>query len=164
MKKSSMAGAALFALVFSVGAMLSTGSANAADTAVKACADQWAQMKKDNKIPAGQKWSDFEKTCVAQQTAAPATPAAKPVTPAVTPAAPAKPATPVVAAKPATTTAPAAPAMPVAATGGKAGEQSRIKNCSGQWEKMKAAKAIPAGLTWPAFWHDCDTKLKAAGQ
>ena len=64
----------------------------------------------------------------------------------------------------------AAPAMAPAAKmaappiAGVNGEQSRIKTCATQWDQMKAANKIPAGMKWPEFWHDCDTKLKAAGQ
>ena len=56
----------------------------------------------------------------------------------------------------------AAPAA--AATGGMPAEQSRIKICAKQWDDMKAAKSTPVDLKWPQFWHQCDVKLKAAGQ
>ncbi|MDP8997141.1 MAG: hypothetical protein M3O03_09085 [Pseudomonadota bacterium] len=147
---------------------VNAGSAQAAESAPeKACTDQWDAMKAANKIPAGTTWPTFEKDCMAKAAAAPAAPA-----PAAKVASPATPATPVKApaakmAAPAAPTAPAvapAPKMAVPAVAGVNGEQSRIKTCAGQWDQMKAANKIPAGLKWPEFWHDCDTKLKAAGQ
>jgi len=126
---------------------VNAGSAQAADsTAMKACTDQWDAMKAANKIPAGTTWPNFEKDCMAKADAAPAmAPAPKMATPAAPAVAP-------------------APKMAAPAVAGGNGEQNRIKSCAGQWDQMKAANKIPAGLKWPEFWHDCDTKLKAAGQ
>src|SRR5262245_20583422 len=38
-------------------------AAGATSAAIKACSHQWAGMKKANKIPEGQKWSDFWSQC-----------------------------------------------------------------------------------------------------
>ncbi len=150
MNKLMFAGLALAAVL-----VVNAGSAHAAEsTAMKTCTDQWDAMKAANKIPAGTTWPTFEKDCMAKADAAQAAPAmAAPVAPAMAPA-------PKIAAP---AMAPA-PKMATPAVARANGEQSRIKSCAGQWDQMKAANKIPAGLKWPEFWHDCDTKLKAAGQ
>ena len=147
MNKIMFAGLALAAVL-----TVNAGSAQAAEsTAEKACTDQWDAMKAANKIPAGTTWPMFEKDCMAKAAAAPAAPA---MAPAVKMAAPAAPAVPAMA-----------PAAKMAAPAAGANlEQNRVKTCAAQWDQMKAANKIPAGLKWPEFWHDCDTKLKAAGQ
>ena len=152
MNRLMFAGLALAAVL-----VVNVGSAQAAEsTATKACADQWDAMKAANKIPAGTTWPMFEKDCMAKAAAAPAmAPAPKMAAPAMSPATKmAAPATPAMA-----------PAAKMAAPAAGANlEQNRVKNCADQWDKMKAANKIPAGTTWPMFWHACDTKLKAAGQ
>ena len=107
---------------------------------------------------------------------APATkPAAAATAPATKPAAAATaPATKPAAAATAPATKPAAavtaPATkPVAAAttkpmDGKAKEKSRIKACGVEWKAAKAANKVPAGQTWPQFWSECNTRLKAAGK
>jgi hypothetical protein len=145
MNKLMYAGLALAAVL-----AVNAGSAQAAEsTSMKACTDQWDAMKSANKIPAGTTWPTFEKDCMAKADVTPAAPAMAPAPKMAAPAAPA--------------IAPA-PKMATPAVAGANGEQSRIKSCAGQWDQMKAANKIPAGLKWPEFWHDCDTKLKAAGQ
>lgn len=57
-----------------------------------------------------------------------------------------------------------APKMATPAVASVNGDQSRIKTCVAEWDKVKAANKLPVGMTWPLFWNDCDTKLKAAGQ
>lgn len=109
------------------------------------CAAQLKAGLASGKVKAGTKIEDFMKTCKPTPPAAPVPPAAaaKPVTP---PAATAvKPVTP-------------------PADAGKAAENSRIKQCGVEWKAMKAANKVPAGLTWPKFWSECDARLKAAGQ
>ena len=130
-------------------------AASAADNE-KNCADQWAQMKTLKKVMSGATWDTFKVDCMGKLEAAsaPAAPVAKMATPAAPAMAPVD-----------KMAAPAAKiAAPATAAGGTTGEQSRIKNCAAQWDAMKAANKIPAGMKWPEFWHDCDTKLKAAGQ
>ena len=114
----------------------------------KNCTDQWAAMSTLKKMASGNTADTFKAACLAKlQAAAPAAPAAKMVAPAAA-------VTPAVKG--------AAPAA--AATGGMPAEQSRIKICAKQWDDMKAAKTTPVNLKWPQFWHECDVKLKAAGQ
>ena len=141
MNRFMFAGLALAAVL-----AVNAGSAQAAESAAtKACTDQWDAMKAANKIPAGTTWPTFEKNCMAKAAVAPAAPATAPAAKMAAPA-----------------MAPAAK-MAVPAAGANL-EQNRVKTCAAQWDKMKAANKVPAGTTWPLFWHDCDTKLKAAGQ
>ena len=116
----------------------------------KNCADQWAQMSTLKKMTSGATADTFKAGCLAKLQAA--APAAKMVAPAAAVA-------PAAVAPAAKGAAPAA-----AATGGMPAEQSRIKICAKQWDDMKAAKSTPVDLKWPQFWHQCDVKLKAAGQ
>ena len=44
-------------------AFASLPTAAATSSAMKACSHQWSVMKKANKIPEGQKWSDFWSQC-----------------------------------------------------------------------------------------------------
>ena len=44
-------------------ALASLPAAAATSSAMKACSHQWSVMKKANKIPEGQKWSDFWSQC-----------------------------------------------------------------------------------------------------
>ena len=46
-----------------VAAIASTSALAAASPAMKACSQQWANMKKANKVPAGEKWSEFWSQC-----------------------------------------------------------------------------------------------------
>jgi hypothetical protein len=46
-----------------VAAIASTSALAAASPAMKACSQQWADMKKANKVPAGEKWSEFWSQC-----------------------------------------------------------------------------------------------------
>ena len=133
--------------------------ASAADNE-KNCADQWAQMKTLKKVLSGATWDTFKVDCMAKLQAAStaSAPAAPATAPAAKMAAPAAPAMAPAAKMAAPDTKVAAP------IGGTSGEQSRIKTCAAEWDKMKAANKVPTGMTWPLFWHDCDTKLKAAGQ
>ena len=49
------------------------------------------------------------------------------------------------------------------ATGGQAGEVSRIDACAKEWHQLKDANQVPAGTKWPQFWSECDKQLKAQG-
>jgi hypothetical protein len=127
---------------------------------MKECADQWNKLKAA-KQTAGKTYKDFSKECMSQDTATPAVaPAAKPAaarapTPAAAPAT--KPdAAPAVAAKPAVAPAPK-PAD------GRAAEQARMKACGADWKVDKAANKVPAGMTWPKYWSECNTRKKAQG-
>src|SRR5438045_9143473 len=37
-----------------------------------------------------------------------------------------------------------------------------MEACSGQWGKMKEAKTIPEGQTWPKYWSQCSKDYAAA--
>jgi hypothetical protein len=124
--------------------------------------------------PKGHKLSKAAKAAAALAAAATAAPVIATPSSASAAAAPvAAPAPIVAAASPVTrlirkfttksTAQPAAAAVvPASATGGKLGEQTRIKACGAQWQSAKAASSVPAGQTWPQFWSACDTRLKAA--
>src|SRR5690242_13026437 len=70
-----------------------------------------------------------------------------------------------------TTTAPAAPtaARKMAPTtakkpaDGRQAEYARERACAADWKADKAAGKIPAGMTWPKYWSECDKRKKAAG-
>src|SRR5215475_1635580 len=37
-----------------------------------------------------------------------------------------------------------------------------MEACSAEWAKMKEAKTIPEGQTWPKFWSQCSKEYAAA--
>src|SRR5262245_38703437 len=37
-----------------------------------------------------------------------------------------------------------------------------MEACSAEWAKMKEAKTIPEGQTWPKFWSECSKEYAAA--
>lgn len=132
----------------------------------KACEDQWAAMRSAKKTE-GQKKRDFIKDCTAKAvTATPATPA--PATPAPAPATKSKAAT-TPAATPPVTPAPAPATKSKAAVPtekAKDGRQSmyaRERACGAEWRTQKAEGKTPAGMTWPKYWSECNTRLKAKG-
>ena len=55
-------------------------------------------------------------------------------------------------------TAPASQGTP-----GQLAAQKRIKMCGAQWRAAKAENKLPAGATWPQYWSQCNTALKARG-
>jgi hypothetical protein len=127
---------------------------------MKECADQWNKMKAA-KQTAGKTYKDFSKDCMSQGTAA--TPAASPA-----PAPAAKPATTTASPAPKPAAAPAAPApkpaaAPAKAGDGRAAEQARMKACGADWKTDKSANKVPAGMTWPKYWSECNTRKKAQG-
>lgn len=115
---------------------------------MKECADQWKQMKAAHQT-AGRTYRAFSKECLAQGDAAASgsgattgsTTATKPA------AAPAR-----------TTTAPAAKP-----SGGRAAMVARERACGAEWKADKAAGKIPAGMTWPKYWSQCNARKKAEG-
>lgn len=46
---------------------------------------------------------------------------------------------------------------------GEVAFRQRIHECSTEWQGQKAAGKLPAGASWPQFWSQCNTKLKAQG-
>ena len=89
----------------------------------------------------------------AQPTSAPAAaPAPKATTSAPTTSPTAAPATTM--AKPATASKP---------KDGRQAEYARERACAADWKADKAAGKVPAGMTWPKYWSECDKRKKAAG-
>ncbi|HYC17442.1 MAG TPA: hypothetical protein VEC94_09550 [Pseudolabrys sp.] len=109
---------------------------------VKACQEEWRANKAANEAA-----KITEKDFVAKCRATAEKPAA--ATPAAAPAAPAPAAAPKTAAK--------KPADPQEA------EHARERACGADWKAEKAAGKVPAGMTWPKFWSECDKRKKAAG-
>ncbi len=151
-----------------VAAMSAFAPAQAA-TMMQQCGQQYQAAKAAGTL-AGMSWKQFRTDCAAKLKAEPAAAAA----PAA--AAPAITAAPAVnPLKPETTTAtpavPAAPAATVAApakapaTGGRAAMLARERQCGAEWKAQKVTLvAQTPGLTWPKYWSQCNTRLKAAGQ
>ena len=154
---------ALAATSLAIG-LLAAGGALAAtkSPAMQACSDQWAQLKADDKVPAGTTWPKFWSQCAKDYAAAhpddsasaadksAAAPAEPPPAKTKSSAA-AKPAT----AKPAT-------AKPASAKQAAASGQTAMQFCSDQWGKLKDAGKVPAGTTWPSYWSQCAKDFAAA--
>jgi hypothetical protein len=117
-----------------------------AQKTAKACEDEWKAGKADIQ-KSGKKKKDFIAECRGSAAA----------TPAAAPAATAKPAAP--AATPAAT--------PTATTSkpsnGRQAEYARERACGQDWKAEKAAGKVPAGMTWPKYWSECNKGKKAAG-
>ena len=64
-----------------------------------------------------------------------------------------------------TTTAPAAAPKTAAKkpTDPQEAEHARERACAADWKAEKAAGKVPAGMTWPKYWSECDKRKKAAG-
>ena len=125
-----------FVLIFA-GLAFSTTPSFAQNKTVKACQEEWRANKAANEAA-----KITEKDYVAKCRAEAAKPAA-----ATTTAAPAA------APKPATKK----PADP------KQAEYARERACGAEWKAEKAAGKLPAGMTWPKYWSECDKRKKAAG-
>ena len=46
---------------------------------------------------------------------------------------------------------------------GRAAARERQKKCGAEWKEAKAAGKIEKGMTWPKYWSECNTRLKASG-
>jgi len=46
-------------------------------------------------------------------------------------------------------------------TPGQIAMRERQKKCAAEWHAAKDANKIPEGMTWPKFWSQCNTRLKA---
>jgi hypothetical protein len=74
-------------------------------------------------------------------------------------------------AKPAAATKTTAPKTPAAApkstakkpADGRQAEYARERACAADWKAAKAAGKVPAGMTWPKYWSECDKRKKAQG-
>ena len=129
------------AVIFSGLAFSSTPSLAQKKT-VKACEEEWRANKTANEAA-----KITEKAYVAKCRAEAAKPAAAPATAPVAPTAAAKP-------------APAATKKP---TDGRQAEYARERACGADWKADKAANKVPAGMTWPKYWSECNKRKKAAG-
>jgi hypothetical protein len=133
-----------------IGVMALSAPAVAQQKTEKACKEVWQANKAANQAA---KVTEKAYVTKCRADSAAAKPAAAPAPAAAAPA-----------PKPAAMAPAAAPAKPaVAATGGKAGETTRIKACGVEWKAAKAAGKVPAGQKWPQFWSECDKRMKAAG-
>ena len=139
-------------IVFACSAIIFAGLAFSATPSfaqkktVRACQEEWRANKAANEAA-----KITEKAYVAKCRAEAAKPAA-----ATTPtAAPAAPAAPQATAKP-------TPAAKKPADGRQA-EYARERACGADWRTDKAAGKIPAGMTWPKYWSECNKRKKAAG-
>jgi hypothetical protein len=39
--------------------------------------------------------------------------------------------------------------------------RERMSKCSAQWKEAKAGGKVQAGMKWPAYWSECNKRLKA---
>ena len=138
---------------------LCTASLARAETVMQQCGQQYQAAKAAGTLN-GMSWNQFRTDCSTRLKAQPASaaPAANPLNPA--PAAPAP-------AAPAPTTAAAAPSKTAKppASAGRAAMLTRERQCGSEWRAQKVSLvAATPGLTWPKYWSQCNTRLKAAGQ
>ena len=117
------------------GLALSATPSFAQKKTIKACEEEWRANKAANEAA-----KITEKDYVAKCRAGTEKPAAS---------APAPAAAPKTAAK--------KPADPQEA------EHARERACGADWKAEKAAGKVPAGMTWPKYWSECDKRKKAAG-
>jgi len=129
-----------FALIFA-GLAFSPAPSLAQKKTVRAFQEEWRANKTANEA-AKITEKDYVAKCRADS-AKPATPAT-----ATTPAAPAPTMAPATAKKP---------------TDGRQAEYARERACGADWKAEKAAGKVPAGMTWPKFWSECNKRKKAAG-
>ena len=142
----------VFLLVLAVS--VTGGGARAAEPVMVQCGREYQAAKTAGTLN-GLDWSRFRVDCATRLRSG----SANTVT-AAEPAA-AAPASPAPAAPPAVV-APASPATP-AVSGGMAAMHVRQKQCGAEWRAQKAALvAQTPGLTWPRYWSQCNTRLKAA--
>ncbi|RYB04928.1 hypothetical protein [Lichenibacterium ramalinae] len=147
-------GLAVVALAMSV-----FGSAGAAEPVMVQCGREYQAAKLAGTL-GGLDWNRYRADCAARLKASPAaaSPAAEAPVAAVPPAAAA---TPIAVAPTAATPAGAASKT----GGGRAAATARQRQCGAEWRANKATLvAQTAGLTWPRYWSQCNTRLKAAGQ
>ena len=139
-------------------------SANAQQSKMKSCADEWNKMKAANQT-AGKSYRDFSKECMARAgDSGSAAPTAKPA--ATPPATQQSTSTPAAAPAAAKTTAPKADTSKTAAKPASPGREAMVareRACGADWKADKAAGKVAAGMTWPKYWSECDKRKKAAG-
>ncbi len=157
-------------------------------TAIQQCGQQYQAAKAAGTLN-GMNWNQFRSDCTARLKAEPASTvilpapdaAAVPTVSRPLPANPLKPppaipapgvaVTPPVVVPPGAATVPAGtlanPALPKtgAASPGRTAMLTRERQCGAEWRAQKPALvAATPGLTWPKYWSQCNTRLKASGQ
>jgi hypothetical protein len=132
-------------------------NASAQESVMKQCGDKWQAAKTAGQVQPGVTWPKFLSQCRAELSSQQPAPAPAP---APTPTAAPKPAP---APAPTQTTTAAPPTATPPATGGTAGQHSRIKQCGAEWRANKATLQSQYG-SWPKYWSACDKRMKAAGQ
>jgi hypothetical protein len=132
-----------FATVFS-GFAFSVTPSFAQKKTVKACEEEWRANKAANEAA-----KITEKAYVAKCRAGAEKPAVA-TTPTPAPVAPAA-------------TAKTAPATTKKPADGRQAEYARERSCGADWKADKAAGKVPAGMTWPKYWSECNKRKKAAG-
>ena len=40
--------------------------------------------------------------------------------------------------------------------------RARMTKCSAEWKEAKTGGKVEAGMKWPKFWSQCNTRLKAS--
>lgn len=137
-----------------------------AETVMQQCGQQYQAAKAAGTL-GGMSWNQFRTDCAAKLKAQPA------ATTTVAPASPAPATTATIPLKPdSTAAAPPAPASVAApakaapaATGGRAAMLTRERQCGAEWKAQKVSLvAQTPGLTWPKYWSQCNTRLKATGK
>lgn len=161
------------ALILSaVGLASAASAASAAESVMVQCGREY-QVARTAGTLNGLDWNGYRTECAARlktaasQPAPAATPASAPLASPPATAAAQPTAAPVLtpqaaatqAAAPQAATAAAAPAP----SGGMAAMHVRQKQCGAEWRAQKVALvAQTPGLTWPRYWSQCNTRLKAS--
>lgn len=146
MARHRLSSAALAAGLSLAAASVAVPPAAAAESVLVQCGQQYQAAKAAGTLN-GSDWNQYRTDCTARLKAQPA--ATAPAAPAVVPA-----------------SAPASTASPApAATGGRDAMHQRQKQCGAEWTANKVTLvAQTPGLTWPRYWSQCNTRLKAAGR
>ena len=120
--------------------------AQAQQSRLKACAEEWRGLKAANQT-AGKTYRAFSKECLSRASAG--TPSAE------TPKAGGKDKA---AKDDAAATQPGAPAKSELQAGAE-----RRRACGAEWKAEKEAGKVAAGMTWPKFYSACNKRKKAEG-
>jgi hypothetical protein len=115
------------------GLALSATPSFAQKKTIKACEEEWRANKAANEAAKITEKDYVAKCRAATEKPAAAAPAAAPKTAAKKPADP------------------------------QEAEHARERACGADWKAEKAAGKVPAGMTWPKYWSECDKRKKAAG-
>src|SRR3954451_24762789 len=128
------------AVSFAVFHCVALGAAHAQQqNRMQACAAQWKTMKAANQTE-GKTYRAFQKECLTRTAAAPG------VAPTTPPAG-----------------QPAATTKEKKGGGGRQAMLARQRACGTEWKAAKAGGTVPAGMKWPKYWSECNTRKKAEG-